>query len=110
MRKNIVEGQRRILAPIYNLVFALLACVGLLVGLFNRRGQMKIIATEVVLMIIINGTDLAVTNLAGRSLYWLPVLYMNCFIPLLICLYLLWFYNPFYFYRHNRKGLVKNEN
>ncbi|MBQ9035271.1 MAG: LPS export ABC transporter permease LptF [Alphaproteobacteria bacterium] len=110
VRKNIVEGHRRILAPIYNLVFALLACVGLLVGLFNRRGQMKIIATEVVLMIIINGTDLAVTNLAGRSLYWLPVLYMNCFIPLLICLYLLWFYNPFYFYRHNRKGLVKNEN
>lgn len=110
VRKNIVEGHRRILAPIYNLAFALLACVGLLVGLFNRRGQIKIIATEVVLMIIINGTDLAVTNLAGRSLYWLPVLYMNCFVPLLICLYLLCFYNPFYFYRHNRKGLVKNEN
>ena len=109
MRKNIVEGHRRILAPIYNLVFALLACVGLLVGLFNRRGQAKVIAIEVVLMTFISGADLAVTNLAGRSLYWLPVLYFNCLLPLFACVYLLWFYNPFYWHRHYRKGLVKNE-
>lgn len=109
VRKNIVEGHRRILEPLYNLVFALLACVGLLIGLFNRRGQVKIIAIEVILMTIISGSDLAVTNLAGRSLYWLPVLYLNCFIPLLGCLYLLWFYNPFYFYRHYRKGLINHE-
>ncbi len=109
VRKNIVEGHRRILAPIYNLIFALLACVGLLVSLFNRRGQVKIIAVEVMLMTLISGGELAVTNLAGRSLYWLPVLYLNCFIPLLVCLYLLWFYNPFYFHRHYRKGLVNHE-
>lgn len=94
MRKNIVEGHRRIVCPFYNLLFALLGCVGLLICNFNRRGQTKIIAVEVFCMIMIMGADLTLTNLAARSLYILPLLYVNCFLPLLICLYLLIFYNP----------------
>ena len=97
VRKSIVEGHRRILYPFYNLLFALLACVGLLISSFNRRGQTKVISIEIVCMIVILGGDLAFTNLAGRSLYLLPVLYINCFLPLAICFYLLFFYNPFYF-------------
>ena len=97
VRKSIVEGHRRILYPLYNLLFALLACVGLLVGNFNRRGQTKLITIEVLSMIVILGGDLAFTNLAGRSLILLPVLYLNCLLPLLVCFYLLFFYNPFYF-------------
>ena len=100
VRKDIVEAHRRIVAPLYNLVFALMACVGLLVGLFNRRGQAKIISLEVLAMIAVSGGDLIWTNLAGRSLYVLPMLYINCLLPLLICLYLLWFYSPFYWHRH----------
>ena len=99
-RKDIVEAHRRIVAPCYNFLFALMACVGLLVGLFNRRGQAKIISLEVLAMILVSGGDLIWTNLAGRSLYILPMLYINCLLPLLICLYLLWFYNPFYWHRH----------
>lgn len=110
MRKNIVEGHRRIIEPWYNLVFALLACVGLLVGLFNRRGQFRIITTEVLCMIAISGGDLALTNLAGRSLYMLPLLYANCLVPLGICIYLLCFYNPFYFNRHYGKRTAHYEN
>ena len=110
MRKNIVEGHRRIIEPWYNLVFALLACVGLLVGLFNRRGQFRIIATEVLCMIAISGGDLALTNLAGRSLYMLPLLYANCLVPLGICIYLLCFYNPFYFNRRYGKRTAHYEN
>ena len=100
VRKDIVEAHRRIVAPLYNLVFALMACVGLLVGLFNRRGQAKIISLEVLAMIAVSGGDLIWTNLAGRSLYVLPMLYINCLLPLLICLYLLWFYSPFYWHWH----------
>lgn len=106
VRKNIVEGNRRILYPLFNLVFALMACVGLLVGTFNRRGQGKIISIEVLCMIIVLGGDLALTNLAGRSLFFLPVLYMNCLVPLLVCFYLLLFYNPFYFRRLRAKERV----
>ena len=108
-RKNIVEGNRRVLYPLYNLLFALLACVGLLVGNFNRRGQTKIITAEVLSMIIILGGDLAFTNLAGRSLMVLPLLYLNCLLPLFICFYLLFFYNPFYFRRFKIKER-QNEN
>lgn len=108
-RKNIVEGNRRVLYPLYNLLFALLACVGLLVGNFNRRGQTKIITVEVLSMIIILGGDLAFTNLAGRSLMVLPLLYLNCLLPLFICFYLLFFYNPFYFRRFKIKDR-QNEN
>lgn len=93
-RKNIVEGHRRILYPFYNLLFAVLGCVGLLVCNFNRRGQAKIISIQVICMALIMSGDLAFTNLAGRSLFLLPVLYINCILPLLICFYLLMFYNP----------------
>ncbi len=103
VRKNIVEGNRRLVAPFYNLVFSLLACVGLLVGLFNRRGQAKIITLEILCMIIISGCDLIWTNLAGRSLYVLPLLYANCIVPFLLCLYLLLYYNPLYRHHHKRK-------
>ena len=108
VRKNIVEGHRRILYPFYNLLFALLACVGLLISSFNRRGQTKVISIEIVCMIVILGGDLAFTNLAGRSLYLLPVLYINCFLPLAICFYLLFFYNPFYFCRFSAKENHEN--
>lgn len=95
-RKYIVEGHRRLLSPWYNLVFALLACTGLLIGNFNRRGQTKIIFISVTIMIIVQGLDLMLTSLSGRSLYFLPVLYLNGLLPLGICIYLLWFYNPFF--------------
>lgn len=105
-RKYIVEGNRRLITPWYNLVFALLACTGLLVGNFNRRGQTKIIFISVTAMIVIQGLDLILTNLAGRSLYFLPVLYLNCLIPLFVCVYMLLFYNPFFVAHLFRKNKV----
>lgn len=103
-RKYIVEGNRRLTTPFYNLLFALLGCAGLLIGNFNRRGQAKIIGISVFFMILILGLDLIFTNLAGKFLYFLPLLYLNCFMPLLICLYLLLFYNPFFFNRLKNKA------
>lgn len=102
-RKYIVEGNRRLTTPLYNLLFALLACAGLLVGNFNRRGQTKIISVSVFFMILVLGLDLIFTNLAGKFLYFLPLLYLNCFVPLLACLCLLLFYNPFFVNRLKNK-------
>lgn len=109
VRKNIVEGHRRIIYPFFNLVFALLACTGLLVSNFNRRGQAKIISIEIFLMILICGADLSLTNLAGKSLVVLPLLYINCLLPLFLCFYALWFYNPFFFHRRKNAEGKKNE-
>ena len=102
-RKYIVEGHRRITTPLYNLLFALLACTGLLIGNFNRRGQTKTICISVFFMILILGLDLIFTNLAGKFLYFLPLLYLNCLVPLFLCIYLLIFYNPFFI------NVVKNK-
>lgn len=93
-RKYIVEGHRRLVAPWYNLVFALLACTGLLVGAFNRRGQTKVISFSVFAMIMVQGADLVLTNLAARSLHFLPLLYLNCLLPLIICFAYLRWYHP----------------
>lgn len=101
-RKYIVEGHRRIITPWYNLLFALLGCTGLLIGAFNRRGQTKIISFSILAMILIQGNDLILTNLAGRSLYFVPMLYANCLLPFAVCLYLLFFYSPYTFVRKSK--------
>lgn len=104
-KKYFVEGNKRIISPLMNVLFALMACTGLLVGNFNRRGQMKIISVSIVCMIVVLGLDLAITNVAAKHLYMLSVLYLNLLAPLLICFYLLWFYNPAYWTKR-KKPLV----
>ena len=109
MRRNVVEGHRRIITPFYNVLFALLACTGLLISNFNRREQAKIIAGEILCMTAISATDLIITNLCGRSLALLPLLYFNCIIPLFMCIYLLLFYNPLYFHHRKSEGILADE-
>lgn len=92
--RYILEGHRRLMNPFYNLVMALLACTGLLVGNFNRRGQGKIISCSIAAMVLIEAGDLAFGNLCGKSLYFLTLLYANLIVPFIVCLYLLFFYNP----------------
>lgn len=101
-RKYVVEGHHRLISPWYNLAFSLLACTGLLVGAFNRRGQTKIISWSVFLMIVIQGSDLILTNLSARSLHFLPLLYLNCLLPIMICLACLRWYHLGMFSRKYR--------
>ncbi|MBO5442660.1 MAG: LptF/LptG family permease [Alphaproteobacteria bacterium] len=108
VNRYIVEGCRRILTPLYNLLFALVACTGLLVGNFNRRGQTKLISVSIVAMVLIQAGDLAFGNISVKNLYFLPLLFINFFIPLTICFYMLLFYNPAA-QRKKHKGLESNE-
>lgn len=103
-RRYIVEGHRRLLNPFYNLVLALIGGVGLLVGNFNRRGQGKIISISILVMVIIEANDLIFGNMAAKNLYFLMLYYANVFVPLIICLHLLFFYNPTWFVRLRTKG------
>lgn len=102
VNRYLVEGNRRLLNPFYNLLFALLGCTGLLVGNFNRRGQAKIISASIVAMVIIQALDLSFGNLAVKHISLLPLVYINLILPLLICFYLLCFYNPAVFRRKKR--------
>lgn len=94
-----VEGNRRLLNPFFNLLFAILACTGLLCGNFNRRGQTKIISISVTLMIVILALDLSLTNIAVNNISLLSLIYANLLLPLFACIYLLLFYNPAMFCR-----------
>ena len=101
-RKYIVEGQRRILVRLFYLLFDLFGCSGLLVGFFYRRGQSRIISIRLISMVILQALDLAFTNLANKNLQLLPLLYINLFVPLVICFYLLRFYRPGMFKRRRK--------
>ena len=94
INRYMTEGFKRILIPLYNLVFALLACTGLLVGNFNRRGQGKIITISIFAMIIVQAMDLAFGSLTVKHLYFCPLIFLNFLVPLFTCFYFLLFYNP----------------
>ena len=99
-----VEGNKRLLNPFYNLIFALLGCTGLLIGNFNRRGQTKIISFSILAMILIQTSQLTLENLAVKHINLLFMLYVNLLVPLIICIYLLLFYNPAVFHRPRSSG------
>ncbi|MBO5037924.1 MAG: LptF/LptG family permease [Alphaproteobacteria bacterium] len=83
------EAHRRILAPLFNLVFALLACTGLLIANFNRRGQGKVILISILSMIAVQALDMTFANMARKHEWIAGLMYVNCFVPLFICFLLL---------------------
>lgn len=83
------EAHRRILAPFFNLIFALLACVGLLISNFNRRGHGKIITISILSMIIVQTLDMSFSNMARKREWIVVLMYLNCFLPLIVSIFLL---------------------
>ena len=101
-RRWFVEGNKRFTTPFLNLVYALIACTGLLVGNFNRRGQIKLISYSVGGMVLIQALDLALGNMAAKKLYWLILMYINLITQCFICLWMLFFYSPTIFHKRKR--------
>lgn len=94
INRYMVEGFRRILMPLYCFVYALIACTGLLVSNFNRRGQGRIITCSILFMVIVQACDLAFGNLTMKKLVYAPLMGLNFIVPFFTCFYLLVFYNP----------------
>lgn len=89
--KWFVEGNKRITTPLLSLLYALIACTGLLINNFNRRGQTKTICISLISVVLVQAIDLTVGNLASKKLIWLIFLYANILIPTIICFILLCF-------------------
>ncbi|HUK07299.1 MAG TPA: LPS export ABC transporter permease LptF [Stellaceae bacterium] len=83
------ELHMRLVAPFAALVFAFIPLSCLLPGEFNRRGQGRRILAAVVLAMIFQVLDLGSKNLATRVPAALPLLYVDCFAPIMICAWLL---------------------
>ena len=94
IRHYVVTGHKRLLNPFYNLLFALIGCLGLVIGNFNRRGQTKIISLSILSMVILQSLSLTLENLAAKNLGFLIGMYLNFAIPLALVAYLTFFYNP----------------
>lgn len=107
--RYIVEGHKRLINPFYNLLFSLLGCIGLIVGNFNRRGQNKIIGLSILSMIIIQSLELVFENLSAKHIHFLFLLYINLFIPLIISIGTLLFYNPTIFKKRRPSGVIIDE-
>jgi len=78
------EAHRRIVAPWFNLIFALLACTGLIVANFNRRGQTKVITFSILAMIAVQALDMTFANMARRYEWIAVLMYVNCLVPLIV--------------------------
>lgn len=105
-----VTGHNRLINPFYNLLFALIGCVGLIVGNFNRRGQTKIISISIVAMVIIQALSIALDNMCSKNLNLLPLLYLNLIIPLGVSIYILLNYNASARSHRRSNGEKTNEN
>lgn len=79
-----VEATRRLLQPIYNITFALLAVFGVLAGYYNRRGQVGQVNFVILLALIVQSLALAFENMSSKNLIFLPLMFINVFLPILI--------------------------
>ncbi len=102
INKYLVEGNKRLFAAFYNILFALLGCLGLVLGNFNRRGQIKTISISIFAMVFVLALDLMLQNMAAKHIFLLPVLYANLLLPMSFCLFLLFFYTPGMFQKLRR--------
>ena len=89
IKRFIVEGHKRLISPIYNLSFLIIAVAGLLCGTFSRKGQAKEVFTASAVMIFFLSLSLAFENLATRNLLMIIPMYLNAFVPIVLGLYLL---------------------
>lgn len=104
VNRFVLEGHKRLFSSFYCFVLSLIACTGLLVGNFNRRGQGKVITISIVAMVWVMLGDLLFSNLSAKSLYFLPLLYANLLLPLFVCWFLLLFYNPAWTHIFKKRG------
>lgn len=80
-RRLVVEGHTRLTAPLYALVFCLIAMAALLPGDYNRRGQGRRILTAVIAALIVQSGAVLWNGVAARAPNFLPLLYLNVAVP-----------------------------
>ncbi len=79
----------RLAGPLTALALAALPVACLLTGEFNRRGQSRRVLAAVLLALMIELLDVALKDIANRSLVAVPFIYLNLALPLLVSLWLL---------------------
>lgn len=81
-RKYKVEALKRLVQPLYNFTFVFLAVFGVLSGHYNRRGQIGRINAAVVAALMVQSLALAFENMAGKNLWFMPMMVLNAVVPI----------------------------
>ncbi|MGD9637650.1 MAG: LPS export ABC transporter permease LptF [Alphaproteobacteria bacterium] len=89
IKKFIVEGHKRIISPIYNLTFLIIAVAGLLCSKFDRKGQTREVLITSGAMIFVLSLSLALENMATKHLFVIAFMYINALVPIALGLYFL---------------------
>ena len=82
----LVEANQRLASPWYTFTFALIALAALLSGDFNRQGQTIRVITAVLCVVLLESTSISCQSLAAKAPTLIPVIYVNCFAPMLAAL------------------------
>ncbi len=88
------EANKRILSPIYNVLFALIAASSLVMGGFSRRGQAKILLASLGVMVFVQALELAIFSKASDNLNYVFLMYFNLIIPFIATILFVGFYKP----------------
>ena len=83
--KFIVEAHRRMSGPFTAVSFAMVALLSTLGGNFRRFGNVVRPLTAVLTIVALLALQLAVANLAARSLVLLPLVWMVAIVPAVVC-------------------------
>ena len=94
MRIN-VEIHGRFVKPLFNIAFGILGCVGVLLGYFNRNGNLLKTCFIIAVMVIIQSLALVFENFAAHNNSFIVCMYVLPFFTVFVCLYFLLADNPF---------------
>ena len=73
----IAAGHKRLVSPLYALVFALIGAAAMLAGEFDRRGRLGRVIVGAVVAVVFQALAIATANLAVVSLAAVPLMYLN---------------------------------
>ena len=80
------EGHDRLAAPLYSLTFTMIALAAILAGDFNRRGRRIRIMMAIGSIAIVRAAGLGLVGLSAKMPALIPLLYLNEFIIIAVCL------------------------
>ncbi len=89
VKKFRVEAHARIAKPLYNILFYIIATVGILGSAFSRYGQTKSMVISISIMVILQSLQIAFENIADGNLTYIPLIYLNVIVPMIIGIYIL---------------------
>ena len=87
--KMFAEAHQRLTAPLYAVVFVLIAVTSLLYGEYNRRRDWVRILVAAIGALVVQTLGLSFTSVVSKAPELVALMYANLIVPFVLCLYIL---------------------